>query len=676
LTELYQNVQSLATTVLTILVMIFALFFAFVQISYSVNEIPKGIICKYTLKKLQTYIFITFFMAGIFLSGLFSFVKIAIISPYVLFVLISLAVILLIYYFIWFTRRLNPKGILNEIEKEVGKSLVQVNQFEEQIESHFHSFHKFIRENREQFKSDSFSLPSSFFSRSPSYTLKAERECIIGRIDVERIKKDLSDILKDEHVKVYFRVQPTFQIPEYIEDYDLLTLVFQEKDCGERDLIKAKLSFVENYSTQRKNIRLLYEKKKEEAKATEQLHSLLDREIKHIFKKRMRGLLNSSFEQIPLSELIGKSREALKDLNEMLLYSLEHEENFTDYTSSLGRIIYDQLFQNSKSFLHLRANIFRRLLADIGEAGRIAFSKGQDDYFDKILSLFYRVNFHKALPAKSALVYQEIFKTFDTLHDYFTLYRKENYNPQMETIIFSLSEWIRFSFKRLFENEDDCEQLEHFYKPVISSAIDTSVNIIRKTIDRYTFGIEAHQFKYLKAYTEDLTKLLDLYYTEAYEYMQDGYEFYDIAFKLKEEKSVDNKDKRKFELANAKAHIVTDMKKKLQRAIFALAAYITFKVELKEIPPDLVWKVAMRTANACKSRETDLWNQTVRKVFQEYPMLEEYRKWFDINSLHPVRLPTIRLTISFESFLAYWIIRSCPLFLLYTSNKIQNLRRL
>jgi len=363
---------------------------------------------------------------------------------------------------------------------------------------------------------------------------------------------------------------------------------------------------------------------------------LLDKEIIQIFKEKGQVILSRGFKQIPLFKVIGKSNEKLKDLNKMLLYSLEHEENFTDYTSSLSRIIYDQFFRIPEPFLHLRANIFRRLLADIGEGGRIAFSKGQDDYFDKILSLFYRVNFHKALPAKSALVYQEIIKTFDTLHDYFTLYRKENYNPQMATITLNLSEWIRFSFQRQFENEDDCEQLEHFYKPVISSAIDTSVNIICRTIDRYTFRIEAHQFKYLKAYTENLVNLLDLYHTEAYEYMQDGYEFYDIAFKLKEEKSVDNKDKRKFELANAKAHIVTDMKKKLQRAIFALAAYITFKVESKEIPSYLVWKVAMRMANTCKPREVGLWTQTVQQVLQEYPMLEEYRNWFDIDSLYPV----------------------------------------
>ena len=118
--------------------------------------------------------------------------------------------------------------------------------------------------------------------------------------------------------------------------------------------------------------------------------------------------------------------------------------------------------------------------------------------------------------------------------------------------------------------------------------------------------------------------------------MQSGYEFYNVASRLKEGKNVDKEDNQGFELAQTKAHIVMDMKKRLQTVIFALAAYITFKVELKEIPSYLVWKVAMRMANTCKSQETGLWNQTVQQIFQEYPMLKEYGDWFYIDSLHPV----------------------------------------
>jgi len=438
-------------------------------------------------------------------------------------------------------------------------------------------------------------------------------------------------------VQVYFEVEPTLPVPEKYfgltatKDYELLTLVFQQKEDQEEDFLKAKLEFVKKHSAQGKDIEKIYKKRKGE-ETQEQLHSLLDNQIKAIFRGKSKGLLKN-FEQKPMSRIYGKSDEALEDLKNMLLYSIEHGENFSVYISSLNTIIHDHFFQSDEPFLHLKRNIFKRLLIDIGEAGRIAFSKGQDDYFDQIISLFYRINFRRALPTKNDFVYREIIETFNNLHEYFTMYRTESYSSCMATIILNLSEWIHFDFQRQFEEENDPEKLELFYKPVILCAISESTMIIRRTIDRYNFGIESHQFNYLKTYSEDFVKLLDLYHTEPYEYMKNWDKFYDIKSKLKKGK-INNEDEKEFDLANAKAYIVREAKKRLQKALFAIAAYIVFKVEMREVPSDLVWKIAMRMANVYGSREKDLWSENTQKILNEYPMLREYESWFDIDKLY------------------------------------------
>jgi len=164
LSRLYPYSQDFATTVLTGLITAFALFFMLIQISYSVNEIPKRILRKYTLRKLPTIIFIVYFGFAICFST-FSFLKRSTyFNSFILGVVFLIAVALLIYYFLWFSHRLHPQGILNEIIKNIAKGFKKVSRFEKKMILNFNGFRRFYKENSKHFQQMDFDVNVKYFS--------------------------------------------------------------------------------------------------------------------------------------------------------------------------------------------------------------------------------------------------------------------------------------------------------------------------------------------------------------------------------------------------------------------------------------------------------------------------------------------------------------------------------
>jgi hypothetical protein len=246
-------------TILAVLVGIFVLFFAVMQILCSVNDIPRELLRKYSLLTKESISFVCYFLIAILICGFMVIIYPIKHGEYFLFSALVLALLIITCYFFWFTKRITAEEILKQITLRTDRALSKINKLEKRSDKEFSKFHDFIRENKDRYRYEAeYCIYDSLLGgKEPSYTVlaKEQRDTMIDQIKVQEIKKRLSEITSDPHVKIIFEVEPTQPIPKkdpydnMVHNYRLLTIAFEEIEGdkkNENDFEKAKKDFVEN----------------------------------------------------------------------------------------------------------------------------------------------------------------------------------------------------------------------------------------------------------------------------------------------------------------------------------------------------------------------------------------------------------------------------------------------
>jgi hypothetical protein len=139
--------QESGATILAILVGVFVLFFAAMQILYSVNDIPRELLRQYSLLTKESFSLVGYFLIAILICGFMVVPHPITHGEYLLFFALVLALLIITCYFFWFTKRITAEEILKQITLRTDKALSKINKMEKISGAEFSDFHEFIRKS-------------------------------------------------------------------------------------------------------------------------------------------------------------------------------------------------------------------------------------------------------------------------------------------------------------------------------------------------------------------------------------------------------------------------------------------------------------------------------------------------------------------------------------------------
>lgn len=620
--------QESGTTILAILVGIYVLFFAAMQILYSVNDIPREPLHKYSLLAKESKLLVAYFLIATMICGFIVLLHPIAHSEYLLFLALVLALFIITCYFFWFTKRITAQGILSQITWRMEKTLVKINKLEEISGPEFSDFHNFIRKSDGRYRYEvAYCVYDSLFQgKEPSFTIlaKEQRDTMIGKINVQEIEKRLSRIISDPHVKLIFEVEPTLPIPKkdpyenMVRNYRLLTIVFEEDKKSEQ----------ENFEAAQKEF---VEKVEGATRGGGQNGQKVDTsaEVGRILKKFGTGV-EHWFEQKDYSRWETKAENALDDLKAMFDYNLKREQVVDLLCSALGEIIGHQFIDlKSEVFLHVRYRLFRK----IGEMYKEIYetSLRQDDvrFFDEMLPLFYKLA-STAAERRNPLIYDEVLKAIRFFHLLFVRTAPHAYNSAVEILVLNIRELTTSIPRGHFETEEDLNELDRFYNTIFQKGVDTAFEVVKDYLNWYNEDKLHHQI-YLKEQIQLLIDFMPYYKDRPQDYFSDPLEF----FKIKQEiaESVPTKNNSKFKLATKKAEIVKDLMVRLHRRIMQLSIYMVALYKEKELDADLIWKIALPAAKS--SRYGHGLQSFFTRLFNDYMFERDTQDLFRWRDIHP-----------------------------------------
>jgi hypothetical protein len=627
--------QESGATILGMLVGIFVLFFAATQILYSVNDIPRELLRKYSLLTGESLSLVAYFLIAILICGLIVVLFPITNAQYLLFSALVLALLIITCYFFWFTKRITPKEILRQITLRTDRALAKINRLEKRSGKDFSDFHEFIRNSKGRCRYDEgYAIYDTLSDdKEPSFTLlaKEQRDIMMGKIDVQEIEKRLSQITSDPHVKIIFEVEPTQPIPKkdpynnMLHNYRLLTIAFEEIEGDKKKgLEKAQKDFLEKLKTT-----------KRETTVTEETEDILVK-VRGILREFGTGL-EDCFEQEDHRKWPNEVENALEDLKTMFVYNLKNEQVVDPLSLALETIIVDQFFALKPDvFLHVRHDLLRKIFVMVKEINKVSVRKDDVRFFGNVLRLFYRLA-PTAAQYSNQLIYDEILRAMRQFHSLFVTTAPHAHSFLAEILVLSISE-LTTSFPRgHFETEDDLDELDRFYNTIFEKGVDTAFEVVKDYLNWYNED-KLHHPIYLKKQMQFLIDFMPFYKDRPEDYFSEPLEF----FKMKREmaESSPTEENSKFKLAIKKAEIVKDLKARLQRRIMQLAIYAVALYKEKELDADVIWKIALPAARS-SCYEHGLQSFFTR-LFNDYGFDRDTQDFFQWRDIHPAGAHELR----------------------------------
>jgi hypothetical protein len=612
-------------TIVTALVAIFVLYFVLVQLTYSVTEIPTGILLKYALETWESWGFIIYFFIAIFFSAIFAFQKLCVIGYWILTVILILSLAITIKYLFWFVKRMSVKEILKLIKIKTKKGLGKLNELEQNIAPNDIAFQSFLADNPNWRYDPEFIqyirplLPSTL----PFYTLqvRGKGDLFIKEINFTKIQQELKEICSDTHVKVIFDVRPSSPLSK--ESSPLFTLLYDEPSSERHeDYLKAKKEFIGRLATSF------------EAKDGGVQNPDIDEEITRILKKAAETCINF-FARGKYEEWWSPVDIALQDLKEMTTYAIKREEELEQLCQTFHEMIFDQLFAiNPEVYLELKKRVFSEIMEAAREINQYALNKQNVQFLDKMIEIFYKLTYFKVAPSRNRDLFQQIFSQLDSLHSQFIITPYQRFYPTMTSLILIITEWLRF-LREDFEKENQADTLDSFYMPVVQDAIKKSFNIIKRSIHWFKADQTEYFRIYLREQMQQFIDMLQFQKERPHYYFTNPSHYYRIKFALDSGQAVDCQDRQQYELANQKAEIIKQLKRQLQYKIVQLSVYMVYKFTQKEIPSEFVWKVALPAANVSYSYYGLRHDSDLTELYNDFVFHRQATEMFDFIEIHP-----------------------------------------
>lgn len=591
--------QQTATTILGILIAIFVLFFASTQILYSVSDVPRKLLIKYSIRAKESKSLIAYFFIAILFCGSVTYHQPVPYTPYLLFFTLLLSLLIITCYFFWLTKRITPEEIIKQITLEAGTAIEKINEFEQARQKHYVSFHEFVAgsEGKYRYELKYYLVEGLLNSKYPGFTLEAkeQKDSTISEIKVKEIEQKLIKISAEPHIKIIFEVEPTLIIPiknpyeRMLDNYRLLTIVFeQERGESQAKYQNAQEDFIRNIEGNKFKIpENVSDKSKYLAEKVSQILTQYGEP------------LTECFEQKEHKKWTRKVDVALDSLKSMFEYHLRNEEALDHLCTGLEEIVLDRFFGGGSGvFLGLRSNYLRKIgemFKDINEA---SLRRDDTTFIERMLRLFYRLVLTKKQPINRA-IYDEALYAIRYFHSLFVTTAPHAYNFGVEILVLNIIELVPLSIKKRFEEEIDLSLIDTFYKPVLENGVDTAFKIVEDYIHWYNED-RSHNQIYLNMQMQHLINFIPHYKDTPVEYFSNQYEYYKTERDLEDSVSLPKKKREAFRLAEKKAEMVNDLTKQLQMRIMQLSIDMLKRYMDKELDADVIWKIAMPAAeNSC-----------------------------------------------------------------------------
>lgn len=622
-------------TILGILVGIFVLFFASTQIIYSVNEIPTELLRKHALKTKESISLVIYFLIVILSCGFIEVLHPIAYTEYVSFSALFLSLLIVTCYFFWLNKRITLEEIIKQITLETDKVLTKINQLERIHEPEFSGFHEFIRKSEGRYRYETtYCVHDALLGvkeRSFSVLAKEQKDTSIGKINVQKIEKKLAEITSDPHVKIIFEVEPTLPIPKkdpyenMVHNYRLLTIVFEQNETTKQaDYETAQKQFVEKVKGVTPDT------------AGNGERGDISREVTRILKEFGTGL-EDYFEQKDYKKWTNRAENALNDLKTMFEYNLKNEQDVTPLCSALKEIIADQFFDLKPDvFLHVRYNLFRKILKMFKEINEASLRRHDVRFFDNMLVLFYRLA-STAAECRNPLICDEVLRAIRVFHSLFVRTAPHAYNSVVEILVLNISELATSILRGHFETEEDFDQLDKFYKPIFEGGVDTAFQVVKDYLNWYNEDKLHHQI-YLKKQIQFLIDFMPYYKDAPQGYFSEPHQYFQIKGRLGQ--STSDEEESQYKLATKKAKIVKDLRARLQRRIMQLAIYMVALYKDKELEADLIWKIALPAAKS-SCYEHGLTSFFTRR-FNDYELKSDTQDLFEWRDIHPAGAHELR----------------------------------
>ena len=615
--------NELATTTLGSLITLFVIFFALVQVTYSISDIPTSILLGYSLYQKESIVTIIYFLLGIVISCFFVIQDIGYSMPYLL--ILVLSVLVISFYFFWFIKSISSENILNKIEKSTENSFKKITNIEKKIDGHFVKFQEFVK-NNESYKFD-LVYSGIFRDRYPTYSLEVCKEGFVKEIQFENIHECLRDLIKNENVKVIFEVEPTMLIP-YKEIYlgiknkRLLTIMFEPFDKHHFTL--SDMVFLNQYPD-------IFRFEDFEKMTLDEQGEYAKSCIEKIFKN-FTSKLSKYFEIESYKRWKVPSEKALNDFDRMIRYKIKNDQEINTHCEALKRIVDDQLLSIQPDvYLHLKLNTFRTIIEHVKSINEFAIARLNLDFFNSILKTFYPLLLMRIVVAKNPLIFDDAFETIAHFHASYITNTKVPYIGKVQNIVLHLRELS--SFHQQLKEEMVAKNLTDFYDKVISGSINTTFWIIKRHIDWYKVD-EISNHKYLRKQFQDLIKFLEFYREDPYEYFENQSDYYKIKYSLDRKENVNEQMRTKYELAHAKAKLVRKLQRELQEKVITLSIWMIYKFERGELPSKAIWDLALPTA--LSSTEDRRLDNSLTDLFNDYQWQDEVQgKLFEWDRIYP-----------------------------------------
>ena len=617
-------------TILAILVGIFVLFFAAMQILYSVNDIPRELLRKHSLLAKESKLLVGYFLIAILICGLIVVLYPIAKAQYLSFSALFLGLLIITCYFFWFAKRITPEEILKQITLRTDSALSKINKLEKRSGEEFLKFHDFVTKSEDRYRyDDEYCIYDSILDgKEPSYTVLARQktDTMIRGINVQEINKRLSGITPDPHVRIIFEVEPTQPIPKkdpyknMVHNYRLLTIAFEEIE-GDK---KKKNGFEEAQKD-------FLEKVKSATGNTTRIEETEDISVKVTGILRELGTgLEDCFVQEDHRKWPNEVEDSLKDLKTMFVYNLKNEQVVAPLSSALETIIVDQFFALKPDvFLHVRYDLLRKVFVMVKEINEVSVRKDDVRFFGNVLRLFYRL-VPTAAECKNMLIYGEILRAIGVFHSLFVTTAPHSYNFLVEILVLNIRELTRSIPRDMFETEQRFDQLDAFYKPIFNSGVEKAFEVVLDYLNWYNED-KSHNQLYLKKQIQFLIDFIPYYKDRLEDYLSDPPE--DFKVKHKMDQSASPEENSKFKLATRKAEIVKDLRARLQRRIMQLAIYAVALCKDKDLDPDVVWKIALPAAKS-SCYEHGLVSFFTR-LFSDYTLEIDVQNLFHWRDIHP-----------------------------------------